>query len=65
MGQARLTSLAVCHANMKRLEAIDNKIMCDNFINKTDERRKIIGLQKFSCLLFHYICMEIAQHFLS
>ena len=44
MGQARLTGLAVCHANKVILTEIDIKALCIDFVNKTDERRKIFGL---------------------
>ena len=43
MGQARMTGLAVCHANKVQLENIDTKQLCKDFVSKTVERRKIFG----------------------
>ena len=44
VGQARMTGLAVFHANKVHLENIDTKQLCKDFVSKTVEHRKIFGL---------------------
>ena len=43
MGQKRLTALAVCNIHKRYVDNLDVNDLCDNFIRKTNERRKVFS----------------------